>query len=77
MVDFREVLKGQSDGLLLLPTDKALLEDPAFRPFVELYARVKPENSIVSLFHFSVGDRSEFLWIIVILSGVGMRLLYY
>ena len=37
----RELLKGESDGLLLLPTDKALLEDPAFRPLVELYARVK------------------------------------
>jgi L-ascorbate peroxidase len=36
---FLELLKGESDGLLLLPTDKALLDDPAFRPFVELYAR--------------------------------------
>jgi len=40
MAGCRELLKGESDGLLLLPTDKALLEDPAFRPFVELYARV-------------------------------------
>lgn len=23
-----------------LPTDKALLDDPAFRPYVELYAKV-------------------------------------
>lgn len=36
---FQELLKGESDGLLLLPTDKALLEDSAFRPLVELYAR--------------------------------------
>ncbi|KAL9261245.1 L-ascorbate peroxidase 3-like protein [Drosera capensis] len=35
---FVELLKGESEGLLQLPTDKALLEDPAFRPFVELYA---------------------------------------
>ncbi|XP_056160888.1 L-ascorbate peroxidase 3-like [Syzygium oleosum] len=25
--------------MLKLPTDKALLEDPAFRPYVELYAK--------------------------------------
>ncbi|KAL9267458.1 L-ascorbate peroxidase 3-like protein [Drosera capensis] len=36
---FVELLKGESEGLLQLPTDKALLEDPAFRPFVELYAK--------------------------------------
>ncbi|KAK9690774.1 hypothetical protein RND81_09G153200 [Saponaria officinalis] len=36
---FVELLKGESEGLLQLPTDKALLEDPAFRPYVELYAK--------------------------------------
>ena len=36
----RELLKGESDGLLKLPTDNALLEDPAFRNYVELYAKV-------------------------------------
>ncbi|KAK3412688.1 L-ascorbate peroxidase 3 [Eucalyptus grandis] len=36
---FVELLKGESEGLLKLPTDKALLEDPAFRPYVELYAK--------------------------------------
>jgi hypothetical protein len=36
----RELLKGESEGQLLLPSDKALLEDPSFRPFVELYAKV-------------------------------------
>uniref|UniRef100_A0A0D9XAK7 L-ascorbate peroxidase n=1 Tax=Leersia perrieri TaxID=77586 RepID=A0A0D9XAK7_9ORYZ len=36
---FLELLKGESEGLLKLPTDKALLEDPGFRRFVELYAR--------------------------------------
>eukprot|EP00475_Leptophrys_vorax_P033198 TRINITY_DN51963_c0_g1_i1.p1 TRINITY_DN51963_c0_g1~~TRINITY_DN51963_c0_g1_i1.p1 ORF type:complete len:296 (+),score=30.30 TRINITY_DN51963_c0_g1_i1:256-1143(+) len=34
-----ELLKGDSDGLLKLPTDKCLVEDPNFRPFVELYAK--------------------------------------
>lgn len=36
---FVELLKGDSEGLLKLPTDKALLEDPEFRRYVELYAR--------------------------------------
>lgn len=36
---FVELLKGESEGLLKLPTDAALLEDPEFRPYVELYAK--------------------------------------
>ncbi|KAK9064993.1 hypothetical protein SSX86_016376 [Deinandra increscens subsp. villosa] len=36
---FVELLKGDSDGLLKLPTDKALVEDPKFRCYVELYAK--------------------------------------
>ena len=36
---FLELLKGESEGLLKLPTDKALLEDPSFRRYVDLYAR--------------------------------------
>ncbi|CAH1413667.1 unnamed protein product [Lactuca virosa] len=36
---FLELLKGDSDGLLKLPTDKALLDDPNFRTYVELYAK--------------------------------------
>ncbi|CAH1414372.1 L-ascorbate peroxidase 3 [Lactuca sativa] len=36
---FVELLKGESEGLLKLPTDIALLDDPAFRPYVELYAK--------------------------------------
>ncbi|CAM8945109.1 unnamed protein product [Rhodiola kirilowii] len=36
---FVELLKGEAEGLLKLPTDKALLDDPAFRPYVELYAK--------------------------------------
>ncbi|KAJ8631596.1 hypothetical protein MRB53_024919 [Persea americana] len=31
--------EGQKEGLLKLPTDKALLEDPEFRRFVEKYAK--------------------------------------
>ncbi|ESQ53617.1 hypothetical protein EUTSA_v10025911mg [Eutrema salsugineum] len=36
---FVELLKGESDGLLKLPTDKTLLEDPEFRRYVEIYAK--------------------------------------
>ncbi|XP_010432358.1 PREDICTED: L-ascorbate peroxidase 3, peroxisomal-like [Camelina sativa] len=36
---FVELLKGESEGLLKLPTDKTLLEDPEFRRYVELYAK--------------------------------------
>lgn len=36
---FVELLKGESEGLLKLPSDKTLLEDPEFRRYVELYAK--------------------------------------
>lgn len=36
----RELLSGEKEGLLQLPTDKALLSDPVFRPLVEKYAAV-------------------------------------
>ncbi|KAF2552840.1 hypothetical protein F2Q68_00037844 [Brassica cretica] len=36
---FVELLKGESEGLLKLPSDKTLLEDPEFRCYVELYAK--------------------------------------
>ncbi|XP_021727645.1 probable L-ascorbate peroxidase 3 [Chenopodium quinoa] len=34
-----ELLNGERRGLLKLPTDKALVEDPRFRRYVELYAK--------------------------------------
>lgn len=36
---FVELLRGDTPGLVKLPTDKALLNDSVFRRFVELYAR--------------------------------------
>jgi len=36
----RELLTEPSEGLLKLPSDKALIEDPVFRRYVELYAKV-------------------------------------
>ncbi|KAL4189359.1 hypothetical protein AMTRI_Chr08g206650 [Amborella trichopoda] len=35
---FKELLSGEKEGLLQLPSDKALIEDPAFHPYVEKYA---------------------------------------
>ncbi|KAL5219588.1 hypothetical protein ABZP36_020272 [Zizania latifolia] len=35
---FKELLSGDKEGLLQLPSDKALLSDPTFRPLVEKYA---------------------------------------
>ena len=37
---FRELLSGEKEGLLQLPSDKALLSDPVFRPLVDKYAAV-------------------------------------
>lgn len=42
----RELLTGEKEGLLQLPTDKALIEDPKFRPYVEAYAAVRLEVSL-------------------------------
>lgn len=36
---FLELLNEESEGLLKLPTDKALLSDPEFRRYVEIYAK--------------------------------------
>ncbi|KAH6766230.1 ascorbate peroxidase 1 [Perilla frutescens var. hirtella] len=35
---FKELLSGEREGLLQLPSDKALLSDPVFRPYVDKYA---------------------------------------
>ncbi|CAA0836465.1 L-ascorbate peroxidase 2- cytosolic [Striga hermonthica] len=34
---FKELLSGEKEGLIQLPSDKALLDDPIFRPLVEKY----------------------------------------
>ncbi|CAD5194507.1 unnamed protein product [Musa acuminata subsp. malaccensis] len=34
----RELLSGEKEDLIQLPSDKALLNDPVFRPLVEKYA---------------------------------------
>eukprot|EP00252_Welwitschia_mirabilis_P013509 TRINITY_DN2970_c0_g1_i1.p1 TRINITY_DN2970_c0_g1~~TRINITY_DN2970_c0_g1_i1.p1 ORF type:complete len:252 (-),score=34.66 TRINITY_DN2970_c0_g1_i1:347-1102(-) len=35
---FKELLTGEKEGLLQLPSDKALVTDPAFAPYVKKYA---------------------------------------
>lgn len=57
----RELLKGESEGLLKLPTDNALLEDPAFRSYVELYAKV-------IYAHISLFSRCDRLYVRVLTS---------
>ena len=42
----RELLSGEKEGLLQLPSDKALLSDPIFRPYVDKYAAVCTKNFI-------------------------------
>ncbi|WRX23098.1 hem peroxidase - like 10 [Theobroma cacao] len=46
---FKELLSGEKEGLIQLPTDKALLEDPVFRPLVEKYAAVSINLCLSSL----------------------------
>ena len=48
-----ELLKGETEGLLKLPTDKALVDDPEFRRYVEIYAKVH-NNSVAS----SINDQT-------------------
>ena len=36
-----ELVTGEKDGLLQLPSDKALIADPDFHPYVVKYAEVK------------------------------------
>jgi hypothetical protein len=40
IVNIRILLEQDSAALLKLPTDRALLDDPEFRHYVELYAKV-------------------------------------
>ncbi|XP_060675058.1 L-ascorbate peroxidase 3-like isoform X2 [Ziziphus jujuba] len=42
---FKELLKGETKGLLKLPTDKALIEDPKFRIYVEQYAKIMQHHT--------------------------------
>ncbi|KAE8672874.1 putative L-ascorbate peroxidase 3 [Hibiscus syriacus] len=44
---FVELLKEESEGLLKLPTDKALLDDSEFRKYVELYSKVNTITQFV------------------------------
>jgi len=60
-------MKLESKDLLKLPTDKALVDDPAFRKYVELYAKV-----FCSLFYTIV--LCMISWLIMILNCTRMRM---
>ena len=53
-VNGRELLSGDREGILMLPSDKALLADPVFRPLVEKYANVCTFNSPLYLIYLSL-----------------------
>ncbi|KAL8232272.1 hypothetical protein R6Q57_002050 [Mikania cordata] len=55
---FVELLKGDSNELLKLPTDKALVEDPKFRCYVELYAKVFPMQNM-SFYHDQIDHHCD------------------
>lgn len=46
----RELLSGDKEGLIKLPSDTALIEDPVFRPLVEKYAAVCLQLDVLSSF---------------------------
>ena len=48
----RELLSGDKEGLLQLPSDKALLSDPVFRPLVEKYAAVCLQLTLSRLWRY-------------------------
>ena len=52
-----ELLKGESEGLLQLPTDKALVTDPSFRKYVEAYAAVSASHPCLRLGRHAGGRR--------------------
>lgn len=43
------LLEGEKDGLIMLPSDKALLDDPNTRALVELYAKVTLSSNLYFL----------------------------
>lgn len=60
---FKELLSGEKEGLLQLPSDKALLEDPIFRSYVEKYAAVCASSQpFVWKFNFKVLIASFLFW---------------
>nr|GEX83922.1 L-ascorbate peroxidase, cytosolic [Tanacetum cinerariifolium] len=57
---YKELLAGEKAGLLKLPSDKALLADPIFRPLVEKYAA--DQNAFFQAYSESFMKLSELGW---------------
>ena len=51
----RELLGGEKEGLIQLPSDKALLEDPVFCSLVEKYAAVSTQLfTLIYCFYYQI-----------------------
>ncbi|PWA86800.1 hypothetical protein CTI12_AA077770 [Artemisia annua] len=57
---YKELLAGEKAGLLKLPSDKALLADPIFRPLVEKFAA--DQNAFFQAYSESYMKLSELGW---------------
>ncbi|GJV64191.1 L-ascorbate peroxidase, cytosolic [Tanacetum coccineum] len=57
---YKELLAGETAGLLKLPSDKALLADPIFRPLVEKFAA--DQNAFFQAYSESFMKLSELGW---------------
>lgn len=65
----RELLKGKSQGLLKLPTDKALVEDPEFHHYVELYANVNWLKCLCAVDNFTISHLPKLRSFVCVLAG--------
>ncbi|XP_015931273.1 L-ascorbate peroxidase 2, cytosolic-like, partial [Arachis duranensis] len=71
---FTELVGGEREGLLQLPTDKALLEDPVFRPLVEKYA--KDEDAFFADYTQAHLKLSELGYLLYLISNLILNFLY-
>lgn len=67
---FQELLKGDSEGLLKLRTDRVLVEDPEFRKYVVLY--VEDEDAFFS--DYAESHKSYQSWALLLLPRVSKQL---
>ncbi|XP_039003145.1 L-ascorbate peroxidase 2, cytosolic-like [Hibiscus syriacus] len=58
---FKELVSGEQEGLIQLPSDKAFMEDPVFRPLVHKYAAVRIISLISVYLSLSVEISREIL----------------
>lgn len=61
---YSELLTGEKDDLLQLPSDKALLTDSVFRPLVEKYAAVSIFLYFYSMWNYNVYGKGNKITVI-------------